>query len=220
MTMRDLAALVALAVGVVGAAFAWLDQPGSVRVPAGRSDPGAFVVHRLEAPSTIVTADGSTLIPVAQFETRGRALNVERFKPHQSLANWVPGLRPSTHDIGLGFGPMTDSANVDRFRFSHEGASNGLRALFARPRDAMTQQEFEQLAPFITNIHVIPATPAVYEQLRRVRIGELVTLRGKLVNVRDAQGRMASTSMTAGDRDCEILWLEGLQRSTLQETPR
>jgi hypothetical protein len=79
----------------------------------------------------------------------------------------------------------------------------------------MTQNEFERLAPYITNIHLIPATPVVYEQLRRVRIGELVTLRGKLVNVRDAQGRVASTSTTAGDRDCEILWLEELQRSTL-----
>ena len=105
--------------------------------------------------------------------------------------------------------------NVDRFRFSHEGASNGLRALFARPRDAMTQQEFERLAPHITNVHVIPATPAVYDTLRRVRIGELLTLRGKLVNVRDSEGRVASTSLTAGDRDCEILWLEELQRTSL-----
>ncbi len=29
---------------------------------------------------------------------------------------------------------MTDSANVQRFDYSHEGASNGLRALFLRPR--------------------------------------------------------------------------------------
>ena len=215
MTLRDLAALAALTIGVVGAVSAWLDQPGRCDVPPGRSDTGAFIVQRLEAAASITTADGSTLTPVAQFEARGRTLNIERFKPHQSLANWVPGLRPSTHDIGLGFGPMTDSVNVDRFRFSHEGATNGLRALFARPRDAMTQQEFDQLAPFITNIHLIPATAAVYEQLRRVRIGELVTVRGKLVNVRDAEGRVASTSTTAGDRDCEILWLEDIQRTTL-----
>jgi hypothetical protein len=215
MTLRDLAALAALTIGVVGAVSAWLDRPGSVRVPPGRSDSGAFVLKRLEAAPSITTADGSTLTPVAQFEARGRALNVERFKPYRSLANWVPGLRPSTHDIGLGFGPMSDSTNVDRFRFSHEGATNGLRALFARPRDAMTQQEFDQFAPFITNVHVIPASPAVYAQLRRLRIGELVTLRGKLVNVRDAHGRVASTSTTVGDRDCEILWLEDIQRTTL-----
>ena len=215
MTLRDVAALAALAIGVIGAVSAWLDRPGSLHVPAGRTDPGAFVVQKLEGPPLITTADGSTLTPVAQFEARGRTLNIERFKPHQSLVNWVPGLRPSTHDIGLGFGPMTDTVTVERFRFSHEGVSNGLRALFARPRDAMTREEFDRLAPYITNIHLIPASPTVYDQLRRVRIGELVTLRGKLVNVRDAEGRTATTSTTAGDRDCEILWLEDLQRSTL-----
>jgi hypothetical protein len=215
MTLRDLAALAALTIGVVGAVSAWLDQPDSVRVPPGRSDTGAFIVQRLEAAASITTADGSTLMPVAQFETRGRALNIERFKPYRSLANWVPGLRPSTHDIGLGYGPMTDTANVERFRFAHEGASNGLRALFARPRDAMSQQEFEQFAPHITNVHVIPASTAIYEQLRGVRHGELVTLRGKLVNVRSADGRVAQTSLTAGDRDCEIMWLEELRIARL-----
>jgi hypothetical protein len=108
---------------------------------------------------------------------------------------------------------MTDTANVARFRFTHEGVSNGLRALFARPRDAMSQEEFNRLAPFITNVHLIPATPAVSDKLQRVRIGELVTLRGTLVNVRDSQGRVATTSTRAGDRDCEILWLEDIQRA-------
>jgi hypothetical protein len=192
-----------------------MDRPGRIDVPAGRSDEGRFQVTRLLQEPAIVSSDGSSLQPVAEFTTRGRVLNIERFKPYQSLANWVPGLRPSTHDIGLGFGPMSDTANVERFDFSHEGASNGLRALFARPRERMTQQEFDQLAPHITNVHVIPATPAIYEQLRRVRHGELVTLDGLLVDVRDAQGRTAHTSVTAGDRECEILWLKEIRISRL-----
>ena len=211
MNVRDLAAGLALAVGIVGAVTAWLDRPGSVAVPPGRTDPGAYVVHPATDLAPIAVRDGGALLPVARFETRGRVLNIERFKPHQSLVNWVPGLRPATHDIGLGFGPMTDSANVDRFSFAHEGVSHGLRALFARPRDAMTQQEFDALAPNITNVHVIPATDSVYAQLRRVKTGELVTLRGLLVNVRDAEGRVATTSTRAGDRDCEIMWLEDVR---------
>ena len=208
MNARDLAAGVALTVGVVGAVSAWLDRPGEVDVPPGRSDPGAYVVNALADAPPIALARGGALLPVARFETRGRVLNIERFKPYRSLVNWIPGLRPATHDIGLGFGPMTDTANVSRFSFTHEGVSHGLRALFARPREAMTQQEFEVLAPNITNVHVIPASDAVYAHLRRVKHGELVTLRGLLVNVRDPDGRVATTSTTAGDRDCEIMWLE------------
>lgn len=215
MNARDLLAAAALTVGLVGAVSAWMDRPGSVDVAHGRVHPGLYLVRSIEGAAPISTADGGMLLPVAEFETRGRVLNIERFKPYQSLANWVPGLRPSTHDIGLGYGPMTDTANVERFRFAHEGASNGLRALFARPRDAMSQQEFEQFAPHITNVHVIPATTAIYDQLRRIRHGELVTLRGKLVNVRSPEGRVAQTSLTAGDRDCEIMWLEELRIARL-----
>lgn len=211
MNVRDLAAGLALTVGIVGGAAAWLDRPGSVDVRPGRTDPGVYMVGALAETVPIPVAQGGALLPVARFETRGRVLNIERFKPYQSLVNWIPGLRPATHDIGLGFGPMSDSANVGRFTFSHEGVNHGLRALFARPRDAMTQQEFDALAPNITNVHVIPASDAVYAQLRRVKQGELVTLRGLLVNVRDAEGRIATTSTTAGDRDCEIMWLEEIR---------
>ena len=117
MNARDLAAGAALTVGIVGAVWAWVDQPGSVDVLAGRSDVGAYIVKPLSDTNPIRAADGNTLLPVAEFETRGRVLHIERFKPHQSLVNWVPGLRPATHDIGLGFGPMTDSANVGLFNF-------------------------------------------------------------------------------------------------------
>jgi hypothetical protein len=215
MSLRDLAAAAALTVGLVGAVAAWIDRPGSVDVAPGRSDAGLYAVTPLSDTQAIVAGDGNTLLPVAVFETRGRVLNIERFKPYQSLVNWVPGLRPSTHDIGLGYGPMTDSANVERFDFSHEGVSHGLRALFARPRGAMTQTEFDALAPHMTNVHVIPASAGIYAQLRSVRRGELVTLRGQLVNVRDATGRVAATSTRAGDRDCEILWLEEVRISRL-----
>lgn len=208
MNLRDLAAGLALAVGIVGGIAAWLDRPGTVDVPPGRSDPGAYVVRTVADAPPITLSQGGALLPVAHFETRGRVLNIERFKPYQSLVNWIPGLRPATHDIGLGYGPMSDTANVDRFSFTHEGVSHGLRALFARPRNAMTQQEFDALSPHITNVHVIPASDAVYTRLRRVKHGELVTLRGLLVNVRDPEGRVATTSTTAGDRDCEIMWLE------------
>jgi len=208
---RDLVAAVALTIGIAGAVSAWTDRPGSVDVPPGRTDTGVFIVKPVLDASPILTNDGGALLPVAEFETRGRVLHIERFKPYQSLVNWVPGLRPATHDVGLGFGPMTDSANVQLFNFSHEGVSNGMRALFPRPRGAMTRDEFDRLGPHMTNVHVIPASDAIYNQLRRVRHGELLTLRGKLVNVRDSHGNVAQTSITAGDRDCEIMWLQELR---------
>jgi hypothetical protein len=204
---NDLLAAGALLIAVGGGLSAWADRPGTLDVPAGRTDAGVYVVLPLQEAGPIPTATGDTLLPVARFETRGRVLNIERFKPYQSLVNWIPGLRPSTHDIGLGYGPMTDTANVERFKYSHEGTTHGLRALFLRPRGPMTQAEWDALAPHVTNVHVIPASDLVLQQVRRLRHGDLVTLRGQLVNVRDARGRVATTSITAGDRDCEILFV-------------
>jgi hypothetical protein len=72
MTLRDAAALAALAIGIVGAVAAWLDQPGSVKVPPGRSDPGAFLVNRVDTAKSITTADDSTVIPVATSSDSSR----------------------------------------------------------------------------------------------------------------------------------------------------
>ena len=212
---NDLLAAGALLIALGGGVSAWMDRPGSVDVPPGRTDAGTYQVQPLSQAAPIITEAGDTLLPVARFETRGRVLHIERFKPYQSLVNWIPGLRPSTHDIGLGYGPMTDSANVERFRYAHEGTTNGLRALFLRPRGPMSQAEWDALAPHVTNIHLIPADAAVLAKIRRVRHGELVTLRGTLVNVRDAAGRMATTSLTAGDRDCEILLVTEVEAARL-----
>ncbi|MCU0949701.1 MAG: hypothetical protein MUC68_01235 [Burkholderiaceae bacterium] len=211
MRRADLVAAAALLFAAATGVSAWMDRPGTVTVPAGRQDAGSYLVQPLTQAEPIALPGGDTLQPVAQFETRGRVLNIERFKPYQSLANWIPGLRPATHDIGLGYGPMTDTANVARFRFAHEGTTQGLRALFPRPREPMSQRDWDALAPHITNVHVIPADAAVLAQIRRIRNGELVTLRGQLVNLRDAQGRIAMTSVTAGDRDCEIVYVTAVE---------
>lgn len=211
----DLAAGAALAVAVVFGAAAWLERPGRVDVPAGRQEPGIYAVgpRTLEAPIALPTGD--VLEPVAGFEVRGRVLHIERFRPFRSLSNWVPGLRPATHDVGLGFGPMTDSANVELFTYFHDGATGGLRYLGWRARDARGNALGGQLARFVTNVHVIPADAAIERAIARVKIGELLTLRGELVNLRDGSGRLATTSVTPGDRDCEIVYVREVEVARL-----
>jgi hypothetical protein len=213
----DILAAAALAIAVAGGVLAWLERPGRVDVPPGRSDPGSYVVQALAAGEAepLQGGAGETLLPVARFETRGRILHMERFSAGKSLSNWVPGLRSSTHDIGLGYGPMTDSANVDLFTYAHDGALGG-RWLIARPVNAAAGARMEELAPSITNVHVIPANDAIAARIARLKIGELVTLRGLLVNVRYPGGQVATTSTTAGDRACEIVWVTAVEASRLR----
>lgn len=213
----DLIAAGALAIALVGGTLAWMERPGRIEVPPGRSDPGSYVVQALAAGEAqpIQGGQGETLLPVARFETRGRILHMERFSTGKSLSNWVPGLRSSTHDVGLGYGPMTDSANVNLFTYAHDGALGG-RWLIARPVDAAAAARLDELAPSITNVHVIPASDDIEARIRRLKIGELVTLRGLLVNVRYPSGDVANTSTTAGDRACEIVWVTAVEAGRLR----
>lgn len=209
---NDLLAALAVVAALGGGVSAWLDRPGRVEVPAGRSDSGAYLVQPLRgSDAQPLSGDGGeTLLPVARFETRGRILHLERFSVGRSLSNWLPGLRSSTHDIGLGYGPMTDSANVELFTYAHDGARGG-RWLMWQPRGDAGSRLAPQLAPHITNVHAIPAGAQVEAQIRRLRIGELVTLRGLLVNVQYPGGAVATTSTTPGDRECEIVWVTEVQ---------
>jgi hypothetical protein len=102
---RDLTAGLALTIGIAGAVSAWADRPGSVDVPAGRSDAGTYVVQPLIGAAPISTADGGSLQPVAEFETRGRVLHIERFKPYQSLVTGSPACGPPRMTSGSATGP-------------------------------------------------------------------------------------------------------------------
>jgi hypothetical protein len=66
---------------------------------------------------------------------------------------------------------------------------------------------------------LIPATEQTARELGRVRIGDLVTLQGKLVDVeiRDGRGAVAARMRTSLSRDdvgsgaCEIVWVESVE---------
>ena len=76
-----------------------------------------------------------------------------------------------------------------------------------------------QLPSHIANNHLIPAEEEVLKTLGRIRIGDLVTLQGKLVDVeiRDREGRVALRSRTSLTRDdvgsgaCEQIWVESVE---------
>lgn len=79
--------------------------------------------------------------------------------------------------------------------------------------------EMPELARHIANNHLIPSSPAIEKALLRIREGDLVTLRGKLVDVEiaDARGQVRFKSPTSLTRDdvgsgaCEQIWVEDVE---------
>ena len=111
-------------------------------------------------------------------------------------------------DLALGWGPMSDNRILRLFEIT-QGArfySWMSREPLPIPRQAVIEHS--------ANTHVIPADTLVARQLKRLRVGQVVHLRGYLVNgVRD-DGAYINTSLTRSDSgpgSCEVLLVEQVE---------
>jgi hypothetical protein len=117
-------------------------------------------------------------------------------------------------DVALVWGPIADPAVLSHLKFhlSERYVSYWYDA--TTPSSAVGK-----LPSHIANNHLIPADEEVARALDRIRIGDLVTLRGKLVDVgiHDGDGRQVFRSRTSLTRDdvgsgaCEIIWVESVE---------
>lgn len=78
-----------------------------------------------------------------------------------------------------------------------------------------------QAMQMVSNMHIIPANPQIAKAIKQVKRGDLVRLKGELVEVRDKDLVWTSslTPTDTGDGACEVFrvnsiqWIEKVQRS-------
>ena len=117
-------------------------------------------------------------------------------------------------DVALVWGPIADPSVLSHLKFhlSQRYVSYWYDA--GTPAVAVGK-----LPSHIANNHLIPANDEVADALARITVGDLVTLRGKLVDVdiHDAAGRQVFHARTSLSRDdvgsgaCEIIWVEAAE---------
>jgi hypothetical protein len=149
------------------------------------------------------------LTPRASYRITGYAAEVSR----KLLDRWdfaVP------MDLALVWGPVADPRVLRHMKFHLSRRYVSWWADGETPADARGK-----IATHVANHHLIPASEEVAQALREVRVGDLVTLRGRLVDleIRDAAGRVvhrAATSLTrddVGSGACEQLHVEAVEVS-------
>jgi len=114
-------------------------------------------------------------------------------------------------DLALVWGSVADPAVLKQLDFHLSGRYVSYR--YQRPIPGASAPV---LASHIANNHLIPAGEEVARELSRIRIGDLVTLSGRLVDVeiRDGAGRKVAEMRTSLRRDdvgsgaCENLYVE------------
>ncbi len=182
------------AVLVIALWFVLPDRP--VRYPPGVATPDEPLQDNLTMGPAWVR-DEYTIVGIANFELEAKVLGKERYWLDRE-ADLCP------LDLALGWGPMSDQAVVDEIDIEQSGR------WYRWTSDTMPITA-AQIVRHSANMHIIPADDTVFSAVKRVRVGELIGLRGFLVKVDAADGwswRSSLTRTDTGDGSCEVMWVE------------
>jgi hypothetical protein len=190
---KPLLAIAACCVGVVG-----ILSGGPIARPAGvlvERDP----IQRPTNAAPFMFGEFE-ITPRAEYDIEARVLSVEPYRLDS-------GAKLSPLDFAVGWGPMSDTSVLDHFRITQ-----GARFFTLYPDEAAIDIRTALLGS--ANMHLIPATGRVREQLEDVRPGNLVRLRGQLVSVAGPNGYTWRTSLTRADTGagaCELFYVESVE---------
>ena len=136
----------------------------------------------------------------ARFEIRARVLSTEPYYMGRG-----GDLAPI--DLALGWGVMSDQAVLDQIDISQ--SSRWYRTRYELPPPVPDQQ----IIASSSNMHMIPARKDIERSLKKLRSGDIIRLKGYLVDVDHDSGWHWRTSMSRTDTGggaCELVYVESL----------
>lgn len=140
--------------------------------------------------------------PLATFEVRARLLSKARywFDPESEL---------SRYDFALGWGEMSDQSVLDSLSISQSTRWYYYTWSGHPPiADAAIIRQS-------SNMHLIPATEEVESKIARVHVGQVVRLKGYLIEATHDHWRWTSSLSRedSGRGACEVVWVESIDAS-------
>ena len=185
-----------IGLAILGAFYLWsgseIARPPGVMAP---DEPYQREVYR----ASVRELDGYRIDALASFDIRARVLATERY--------WFDhGAALSPVDLVLGWGAMSDSAVLRQITVSQGGR-------FYRWWSQTFPVSKRVIETHSANMHMIPASGEVARQLKSVRAGTMVHVKGYLVEVTSPQGFRWRSSLTREDTGggaCELVLVESL----------
>jgi hypothetical protein len=187
-----------LVIAIVWAAYAYVHRP--ITYPPGvliSADPEQTM---LPEPSAAIERHAFQLKPLAHFALDARLL-------HRKIYRWDRQAKLAPVDLAVGWGPMSDQAVIDRLKITQS-----MRFFWYEYRQPPPIAK-EEIVCHGTNLHIIPATPAVASLCKSLRIGTLIHLRGELVEATGPEigtWRSSLSRTDSGNGACELVWVEEL----------
>jgi len=165
--------------------------------------PGILVAEeplQVDLQPSVFMLDDYQITRRARFEIKARVLSKEPYHLGRTA-----DLSPL--DLALGWGVMSDTSVLDQIDISQSGR-------WYRTKYELPPPVSEQLmVASSSNMHMIPARKDVERSLKKVRVGDIVVLRGYLVDIDHGSGWYWRSSMSrndSGDGACEIVYVESV----------
>ena len=165
--------------------------------------PGILVAERpvqVDLQPSTSTLDDYLITRKASFEIRARVLSKEPYHLGRT-ADLAP------IDLALGWGVMSDTAVLSQIDISQ--SSRWYRTKYDLPPPISEQQIIFNSS----NMHMIPARKDIERSLKKLREGDIVLIRGFLVDVDHDSGwywRSSMSRMDTGNGACELVYVESL----------
>ena len=175
----------------------WIEQP--VSRPSGVLAPNAPVQEMLHDGPHWQLGDYD-VHALARFELQARVLSAERYRFGRE-ADLAPV------DLALGWGPMSTNAVIDTLDISQGG-----RFYHWSSREPMI--EAREIIRHSANMHMVPLEPAARATLLDARRGNLVHLKGWLIEAHANGGWKWRSSLARDDVGrgaCELVLVENIE---------
>lgn len=143
--------------------------------------------------------NGFTLTPLTDYSVEARVLSREDY-------TFGTEAELSPTDLALGWGPMSSEAVLSKIKISQINRFYYWQVdEFPIPR--------REIEIHSANTHIIPANDMIKRQLEAVRKGQIVKLKGQLVEAKRADGWYWRSSLTredTGNGACEVMYVTEL----------
>ncbi|MDR2016347.1 MAG: hypothetical protein LBP90_01885 [Burkholderiales bacterium] len=139
----------------------------------------------------------AVITPLATFKIRARVLS-RRDYDNEKNGDLMPV------DLALGWGPMSNSAILDKIRISQTNRYYHWSVdEFPIPR--------RDIETHSANMHLVPADEYVASSIKKTRPGHIINIEGYLIKIERSDGWNIQSSLTRDDTGggaCEVIWVK------------
>lgn len=143
-----------------------------------------------------------TLTPLNAFEITARVLSISSYHTDKEADI-------SPMDLALGWGPMSDQSIIDQIDISQSG-----RFYFWRVKTfPIPRKEIETNS---ANMHMVPENDLVEDLLKQARVGQVISIKGYLIQANGQNGYVWKSSQTRNDTGkgaCELIFVRSVRLS-------